>query len=695
MIPNTQHLLMTKQTLILCDIEAGEVAIEAAAADSGDAEQSALKAFSMTAYTGGAMRLATMFYPVVVDLAGLKISKKSRPILRDHSPQQIVGHTTEIVNDGRTVKVRGVISAANAVAQEVVESSRNGFPWQASIGAAVEKLEFVEEKSSVEVNGKTFSGPLYVARKGVLGEVSFVALGADDNTAARVAAQHVRSALMNPFEQWLTDNQIDPAALSATALTSIKAMYTAQHPEELPPPEEPPPEEPAGELPATVKAMRHHAAAEARRLREIQAAAVNHPPILEQAITQGWTTDQTHLAVLRAERAALPGMQRTATATPLQRNMIEASFCMALNLPDVEKQYTPQVLEAAYQKRREVSLKGLIMQFAVANGYSASPGESITDGNLREILRCAFLQASGSSTLSLPGILGAVANKSLLAGYMEVDQTWREVAVIKSVQNFHTHTSYRLLDNVEYQELGENGQIKHGSLSEESYTRSADTYALMMALTRKQIINDDLSAFDELRERMGRGSSKKFNNLFWTKWLDNATFFTAGRGNFISGATTTLLTDGVGLEQGVTAFRKLKSPAADGAKRVSVGGNPSILLVPPELEHNAERLHVSTNLKGSTDGVDGNIHLNKYRPVVVPQLSDTAFTGNSATAWYLLRNPRDLAGVCVSFLNGVQTPTVESADADFNQLGIQFRGYHDFGVDLAEYLCGIKSKGAA
>jgi len=28
-------------------------------------------------------------------------------------------------------------------------------------------------------------------------------------------------------------------------------------------------------------------------------------------------------------------------------------------------------------------------------------------------------------------------------------------------------------------------------------------------------------------------------------------------------------------------------------------------------------------------------------------------------------------------------------------LGVQFRGYHDFGCDQAEYLAGVKSKGAA
>ena len=93
---------------------------------------------------------------------------------------------------------------------------------------------------------------------------------------------------------------------------------------------------------------------------------------------------------------------------------------------------------------------------------------------------------------------------------------------------------------------------------------------------------------------------------------------------------------------------------------------------------------------------DVNIHAGKYRPVIVPWLSDSAFTGNSATAWYLFRSPNSsMAPVVVSFLDGVQTPTVESSDADFDQLGINFRGYHDFGVDQFETLAGIKSKGAA
>jgi hypothetical protein len=47
----------------------------------------------------------------------------------------------------------------------------------------------------------------------------------------------------------------------------------------------------------------------------------------------------------------------------------------------------------------------------------------------------------------------------------------------------------------------------------------------------------------------------------------------------------------------------------------------------------------------------------------------------------------------VAFLNGNQSPTVEQADADFNTLGIQMRGYHDFGVGRGEPLCGVQVAG--
>ena len=38
----------------------------------------------------------------------------------------------------------------------------------------------------------------------------------------------------------------------------------------------------------------------------------------------------------------------------------------------------------------------------------------------------------------------------------------------------------------------------------------------------------------------------------------------------------------------------------------------------------------------------------------------------------------------VAFLNGQESPTIETAEVDFNVLGVQMRGYHDFGVNLQD-----------
>lgn len=47
----------------------------------------------------------------------------------------------------------------------------------------------------------------------------------------------------------------------------------------------------------------------------------------------------------------------------------------------------------------------------------------------------------------------------------------------------------------------------------------------------------------------------------------------------------------------------------------------------------------------------------------------------------------------MAFLNGQESPMIETAEVDFQVLGVQMRGYHDFGVALQEPRGGVKSKG--
>ena len=70
--------------------------------------------------------------------------------------------------------------------------------------------------------------------------------------------------------------------------------------------------------------------------------------------------------------------------------------------------------------------------------------------------------------------------------------------------------------------------------------------------------------------------------------------------------------------------------------------------------------------------------------MATPYLNNASIPGNSATAWYLLADPADVAAVEILYLNGRRTPTIEGGQTDFDTLGMQWRAYFDFGVAMQE-----------
>lgn len=676
------------------------VEVNLEAGDDGDAKPAIVH---VAAYSGGLMNVAG-FGPVVIDVEGIE-SPDRVPLLADHENRlsAVLGSGTPARGEGR-LSIDGTLSRTNELALRVIDLHRDGVPLQASVGAEPLETERIAKGRQAVVNGRTIraeNGSFLLVRRARLKHVAIVANGADGNTSVNIAAQAApaKERIDMDFNEWLEAQGFVADELDEKQTASLQAMFDSQ-----------------GDgtdrqtatadtdvSAAAVADLRSQLASETKRVAAIRnLCAGKHPDIEAQAIAEGWDETKTELAVIRKDRPKAPTIHATDDSRLPVSEVIEAALWISRKHDDVEKRFKPEVLDAADRQYRRLGFNQLFMIAAAANGYPARPGEPVHAGNVREVLQYAFpprtLQAS-FSTLSLPGILQNLANKELLTGYTEEDQTWREIAIVKSVSDFKEITSYRMLDDMEYEELPKHGEIKHGKLGEESYTRQVRTYAKMFMLDRVDIINDDLSAFDDLRTRVGAAAAKKLNNVFWARFMNNSSFFTSSRGNYITGADSALGVDGTGLQKGITAFRKLRTPASDGKKRV-VGGRPEILLVPPELEFVAQRLYQSTTVNSGGAATaetipDANIHAGKYRPVVCDWLSDPDFTGNSTTAWYLFRAPRNLASVVVSFLNGQQNPTVDMAEADFNQLGVQFRGYHDFGVDLAEYLAGIKSKGAA
>ena len=92
---------------------------------------------------------------------------------------------------------------------------------------------------------------------------------------------------------------------------------------------------------------------------------------------------------------------------------------------------------------------------------------------------------------------------------------------------------------------------------------------------------------------------------------------------------------------------------------------------------------------------DANIYRDAFRVVSSPYISNSSYTGNTAVGWWMLANPMELPVIAIAALFGRVEPTVETADADFNVLGVQMRGFSDVGVNRQEYRGGVYADGGA
>lgn len=742
----------------------GEVRVSCAvnlqAAAAG--ENSGPPRFTMVAYTGVPMRVG-MELPVVVDLQGINTGSKSRPILKDHRTSLHVGHTTAIVNDGKSLKAEGVISSTSQAAKEVADSGRNGFPWQASITCSIQRLERIAKGRSVDVNGRNIQGPVFVARESTLKEISFVALGADDDTTAAIAAQRKEIANMK-FTAWLKKRGIDINTISAAVQRELKAAWKAEmalkakatagggdaddeqddESEDIEAGDEETGDEDdaddesddveAGDEDAEddesedgddeeVEASDENAQDESRRRRgtpTISASDVREqisaermrvasiegvrgierfPKIRAKAIARGWGREKTELRVLRAMQDERPDVHARSGGRSManEARAIECALCLSAGLSQdwAEDNYSDRVLEAATSQRyRGMGLHELMHQTIRAAGKT--PRRLGVDNST---IRAAFeadreLRASigGFSTVGLTGILSNVANKIMLDAWNSIDAVWEMVSAPRNVPDFKLYTSYRLDLSGGFTKVGQDGELKHISLKESSFTNQADTYGSLLAITRQQWINDDMGAFQQIAAMIGRLGRLRVGEVFWTMWLANpSTFWGSGNTNYISGADTVLGHNSVDLA--IKTFRKLVD---SNGKPIMV--SPERLLVPPELEGMANRLFTSELLleaaSAGTPTGNANIHKGKFKVLVSPHLSNTAFTGNSSTAWWLLANPGAAASAEIAYLRGQQTPVVEQGELDFDKLGIGWRSYLDFGVAMRDTQASIKSKGA-
>lgn len=679
------------------------VEIVEADAASGAAKRTT---FRINAYNGGAMSVG-YGAPVVIDLAGLR-TKQRIPILLDHDHTQIIGQSERVDVSNGQVNLSGHVTGDDEHTRKVISHARGGFVWGASIGVHVHKMERIGAGEHGKVNGLEFTGPVLVVRTGRLGEVSFVATGADENAEARVAARSREVSTMD-FDKWLVEKGFPnaTAAQRKTLRATFDAEVAAQNGGEgggdgggsggdgggsggdggdgggsgggegKPPANRP---VRATGAPDPVAVQRQTTADELDRQSAIMTACGENRTLAARAIREGWDAKRTEL---EARIEALPKAPAAIIRdnAPASAQVLECAIRLSSAEPRavVEAAYTPQILEAAdVPNLRRLSLRGLVQAALAITGISA-PAYS---AGVKEWVRAAF------STATLPGILGNTANKILQAAFLGVPSAARIIAKKLTANDFKTHTGYRLGGKAIMEEVGPGGELKHGTLSETSFTYEVGTHGEYLGLTRQQWKNDDLGAFTQIPTRIGRGAALALEKKFWDLVIANTNnFFHANNKNLITGADTVL-----GLTGMDKAVQTLLEMVDDQSQPILISGK--FLVVPPALAAEARRLFVSdvwipTGVaNASKREAAANTYRGAYEPVVAPHLK--ALT----TAWYLFGDPNDVAAFGIAYLDGVETPTVEEVDPPPDMLGMAWRGFIDFGVCQIDKQGAVKSAGA-
>ena len=702
--------------------------------------------FSMMAYTGGKLQLKGWQYPVVVDLAGMDGTHKSRPALRDHDQSKIVGHTTTITNSGKTLSAAGIVSGKGKDAEEVRDSGTSGFPWQASIGARVLANQFVPEGQTANANGQTWDGPVNIARRTSLGEISFVALGADDDTSARIAAQAAgANTVKKKFSGFLAALGFIAAAgsvsiLEATQYDGLLAAFKKSEEYDAADKDavdvKPPVQaaaKPAADGGFTAetrkeleKELRLCAATESKRQAAVIKATKEFPDIQAKAIEEGWDADRTELEVLRASRGptgrnnvsqpfsinkgSLPAM----TAGDVN-DIVAAGACLGSNMPE---KYALAGLSdkakeiAASRDLRSTSFHGIMAKIAAMNGMHFPVG-NVDMSYVRKMWAINAgvdlqIQAEGFSTMSLPGITENILNKAMLQAYGMVESVIPEIAFETDTNDFKTFKRYRLTASGDYTLVGPAGELKSMSLQDESYPNQVQTRGAIITLTRQVIINDDMGALTQAPTILGRKAALAREKQVFTVLLAGlTTLFPANnsRKNYASGAGSAL-----GISSVTTAVKKFDEQTDANGDPISIEADR--LFLPPalynagvELYKMPQALMSQFGLPSASSGTSaaqaaaknpgGNIHAGLFRPVKCRYMS-TAFslTGSSDTGWILAPNPAGgMAIVQIGYLRGQRAPIIERGEAAFTTLGIDLRSYHDFGAALHDYRCGQYSAG--
>ena len=534
---------------------------------------------------------------------------------------------------------------ADGFAQEVLRKIRGGYIRGVSVGYRVAEWEELSKAGQVSSDGRftAQTDGTYIATRWEPYEISIEPTPADPTVGIGRGMEdiinHEHNAGGEPMPETVrteTEQQTPPAAPETRAEQTPTAAPDT----------------------SAVDAERARAA-------DITALCARFGMDAQAYIRGGQTVDQVRAAILDqlAAQNAPTGVRVTQDEGDRIRDAISDALLMRTGTR-LDAQRAEAARNFAGMRLRAIADECMV-RAGIANPQYMDDGE-------------AFRRAM-SPDAAFASILDATVQKSISAAYAAAPTTFEAITRAGTLSDFKPAKVYRISEAGDLVEIKQGGEFKFDEMTDTGATAQLVTYGRSWGFTREAMINDDLGVLTSVPAAYVRACKRGINKAVY-KRLTEITY-SSGKGNLGTAAKLTVASIGE-LRAKMRTQKNIR-----GKEVLNIEGR--IIAVPAELEVAAMELVNSTaNPAGANSGV-ANVFRNALSVVVDAEL-DTY----STTAYYLIADPMDLEGIRVSYLNGRQEPNLESR-MSWDRLGMEWRIYMDYGVDVIDEKAFAKNAGQA
>lgn len=291
------------------------------------------------------------------------------------------------------------------------------------------------------------------------------------------------------------------------------------------------------------------------------------------------------------------------------------------------------------------------------------------------------------STSDFPILLENVMHKALLTAYATAPDTWNLFCKTGNLSDFRAHGRYRTGSFGNLDSKTEGNEFKHktfGDAVKESITLG--TKGNIIGISREMIINDDLGAFMDLVQQMGRAAKRTVEADVYALLASNPTLsdgvalFHADHGNLAgSGAAVSATT----LSAGRNAMQS----------QTDVNGNDYLDIQPAIFVGGLAARDAAAAVNAME--FDDESNKNQRKPNITRGMFSEVVGSPrvSGTPWYMFADPADAPVIEVGFLDGNEEPFLEMKEG-FTQDGVLYKVRHDYGVGAIGYEGAYKNAGS-